>query len=81
MKHLSNIEKLRILAAAINNYFTLPHKEGLSISVHRINTTDVRMMAVLGTNYQDGYVDEHIHALMNFVKWRCNATHKPRRLY
>lgn len=72
MKHLSNIEKNKIIIAAINKYFTLPHKEGLCVKEHRINTTDIRMMAVLGTNYQEVYVDEHIHALMNFVKWRCN---------
>lgn len=71
MKHLSNTEKNKIIIATINKYFTLPHKEGLCIREHRINTTDIRMMAVLGTNYQESYVHEHIVALTNLIKDKC----------
>lgn len=75
MKHLSNTEKNKIIIAAINKYFTLPHKEGLCIREHRINTTDIRMMAVLGTNYQESYVHEHIVALTNYIMDKCNEHH------
>lgn len=75
MKHLSNSEKNKIIIAAINKYFTLPHKEGLCVREHRINTTDIRMMAVLGSNYQEGYVHEHIVALTNYIMDKCNEHH------
>ncbi|GCJ80705.1 hypothetical protein BvCmsB5655_03585 [Escherichia coli] len=74
MKHLSNSEKNKIIVAAINKYFTLPHTEGLCVREHRINTTDIRMMAVLGTNFQKEYVDAHITALMNFIMGKVNET-------
>lgn len=80
MKHLSNSEKNKIIIAAINKYFTLPHKEGLCVREHRINTTDIRMMAVLGTNFQEEYVDAHIVALMNFIKGKVNERHKQSRI-
>lgn len=75
MKHLSNIEKNKIIIAAINKYFTLPHKEGLCVREHRINTTDKRMMAVLGTNFQEEYVIAHIVALKNYIMDKCNEHH------
>ncbi|HHJ1043834.1 Uncharacterised protein [Escherichia coli] len=75
MKHLSNSEKNKIIIAAINKYFTLPHKEGLCIREHRINTTDIRMMAVLGTNFQEEYVIAHIVALKNYIMDKCNEHH------
>ncbi|EON8120538.1 hypothetical protein HI213_RS19125 [Escherichia coli] len=75
MKHLSNSEKNKIIIAAINKYFTLPHKEGLCVREHRINTTDKRMMAVLGTNFQEEYVIAHIVALKNYIMDKCNEHH------
>lgn len=75
MKHLSNSEKNKIIIAAINKYFTLPHKEGLCIREHRINTTDIRMLAVLGTNFQEEYVVAHIVALTNYIMDKCNEHH------
>ncbi|WPK19091.1 hypothetical protein [Salmonella phage SD-6_S16] len=75
MKHLSNSEKNKIIVAAINKYFTLPHKEGLCVREHRINTTDIRMMAVLGTNFQEEYVIAHIVALKNYIMDKCNEHH------
>ncbi|HBB9485665.1 TPA: hypothetical protein KE178_005069 [Escherichia coli] len=75
MKHLSNSEKNKIIVAAINKYFTLPHKEGLCVREHRINTTDKRMMAVLGTNFQEEYVIAHIVALKNYIMDKCNEHH------
>lgn len=75
MKHLSNIEKNKIIIATINKYFTLQQKECLSIREHRINTTELRMMAVLGTNFQEGYVHDHIVALTNYIMDKCNEHH------
>ncbi len=71
MKHLSNIEKMRIIIDALNKYDTLLQKKGLTRFEHKINTTDVRMMAVLGTNYQESYVHEHIVALKKYIMDKC----------
>ncbi|QBO62097.1 hypothetical protein G17_00608 [Escherichia phage vB_EcoM_G17] len=75
MKHLSNIEKMRIIIDALNKYDTLLQIKGLTRLEHKINTTDVRMLAVLGTNFQEEYVIAHIVALKNYIMDKCNEHH------
>jgi hypothetical protein len=75
MKHLSIRDKNKIIIEVMNRYNQLLNKEYSSLYVHRINTTEVRMMAVLGTNFQEGYVHEHIVALTNYIMDKCNEHH------